>query len=162
MERDRLKFCIERFDHYFESVNNKSAVFLALGTFIVSGLVASYPFLKENVNCSFWLHLFFMLSIALGLTAMIIVITAATPYLSRQTTSMFYFNSIASKEEKSFSRESSKYSNEDELSDLRTQVHGLAHGLKMKFKWLRIAGIVYTVMFLALIPLIILIIKNLK
>jgi hypothetical protein len=162
MEKERLKFCIERFDYYFDTVNNKSAVFLALGTFMVGGLVASYPYLKENVNCTIWLHFFFLLSVALGLTAMIIVIMATTPYLSTQSSSKFYFYSIAAITEESFCIDSKAYSDQDELSDLRVQVHRLASGLKKKFKRLRVAGILYTLMFFVFIPLISLIITNLK
>lgn len=162
MEKERLKFCIERFDHYYDTVNNKSAVFLALGTFMVGGLVASYPYLKENVNCTIWLHFFFLLSVTLGLTAMIIVIMATTPYLSTQSSSKFYFYSIAAIAEESFYIDSKAYSDQDELTDLRIQVHRLATGLKKKFQRLRIAGILYTLMFFVFIPLIFLIIKNLK
>lgn len=162
MERERLKFCIGRFDHYFDSINNKSAVFLALGTFIVGGLIASYPWLKLNVNCCFLLLFFFMLSIALGLSSMIIVIIAAIPYMRESSISMLYFHSICSVDEKSFCKKSSEYTNEEELTDLRVQVHRLASGLKKKYKRLKIAGILYTIMFFCLIPLILLIVTNLK
>lgn len=162
MEKERLKFCIERFDNYFDSINNKSAVFLALGTFIVGGLIASYPWLKLNVNCCFWLYFFLMLSIALGLTSIIIVIIATIPYMSEPSKSMLYFHSICSVDEKSFCKKSSEYTNEEEMSDLRIQVHRLASGLKKKYQRLKIAGMLYAIMFFCLIPLIILIITNLK
>ena len=162
MEKERLIFCIQRFDHYYDSVNNKSAVFLALGTFIVGGLVTSYPFLKKNVVCTFSVDLFLILSVILGLSAIIIVIIATTPYLSKGESSLYYFNSIADKEEKIFSSESENFSREDEISDLRIQVHKLALGLRKKFIRLRIAGILYTLMFFAMIPLVALIIINLK
>jgi hypothetical protein len=162
MEKERLKFCIDRFDHYYDSINNKSAVFLALGTFIVGGMVASYPFLKVNVNCTFGLQLLLLLTIAFGLAAMITIIIAVTPYLSKKGSSMFYFNSISTKENKEFAKESMNYKEEDELADLRIQVYDLASGLRKKYLRLRIAGIFFTIMFFIIIPLIVLIIINLK
>jgi len=51
---------------------------------------------------------------------------------------------------------------EDEIIDLRTQVHQLSSGLKSKFSLLRIAGILFLLQFILFIPLFILIINNLK
>ena len=80
MEKERLKFCIERFDHYYDSTNNKSAVFLAIGTFVLGGLIAGYPYIVENVSCSAWVYGSYYLSVILALIALIIVLWAATPY----------------------------------------------------------------------------------
>ncbi len=41
MEFERLIFCINRYDHYYDSVNNKSNVFLVISTFIVGGLITA-------------------------------------------------------------------------------------------------------------------------
>ena len=41
MEKDRLKYTINRFDHYFDSVNNKSAVYIAINTFITGGIIVN-------------------------------------------------------------------------------------------------------------------------
>ena len=38
-EKDRLEYTINRFDHYFDSVNNKSAVYIAINTFITGGII---------------------------------------------------------------------------------------------------------------------------
>ncbi len=162
MEKERLKYCIDRYDHYYDSINNKSAVFLAIGTFIVGGLMACYPSLKEHVNLTLLIQINQILAIVFGFAGLLIVLIAVTPYYSQPNTSMFYFNSIASMNEKTFSDKSIDYSDEDELSDLRIQVHSLASGLKKKYQRLKIAGLLYTLMLFTLIPLFIQIITNLK
>ena len=161
-EKERLKFCIDRFDHYYDSINSKSAVFLALSTFIVGGLVAVYPTLLEKVHCNLWVHILMICPIGIGLAIMITVIGASTPFLSRDTTSIHYFGSISSTEKSVFDEKSRDMEEESELADLRDQVYQLACGLRSKFSKLRTAGILFTIQFILFIPLIILLIINLK
>lgn len=162
MEEERLKFCIARFDHYYDSINNKSAVFLGLGTFSLGGLIASYPYLMDHVNCSKAILGLLLLSSVLALSALIIVIVVSTPYLSKGKKSMLYFNSIATKGLDIFIEDTKNFNMESGLSDLRLQVHDLATGLRKKFKRLRIAAILYTLMFVSIIPLVFLILLNFK
>lgn len=162
MEKERLQFCINRFDHYYDSVNSKGSVFLALGTFITGGLVAAYPYFLEKVDCTVWIHVLMSLLILLGLSKMIVVILASTPHLSKDSNSLFYFRSIDAMSKESFNQQSINYNEEAELADLRDQVLGLAAGLTGKFEKLKIAGHLFTIQFVLLIPLIILVIINTK
>ncbi|MFY0628457.1 MAG: hypothetical protein JXR07_19325 [Reichenbachiella sp.] len=162
MEKDRLKFSIGRFDHYYDSINNKSAVFLALGTFLIGGLITLYPLITPHLECDSLFSVLVMLSISIGLTSMIIVMTAATPYLSDGIKSKFYFNSIASTSKQVFDEESINLTEEDELSDLRSQVYAMAKGLKSKFQKIRIAGFLLIALFISLIPIVITISINIK
>ncbi len=164
MEKDRLTFCIERFDHYYDSVNNKSAVFLGLGTFVIGGLLALYSYLSDNNEFTILMWGSLILAVAFAFVAILVVIFASIPYKSNgDDKSLLYYNSIASKDLMTFSKESEEYNEEDELSDLREQVHKLSMGLKIKFQRLRFAVILFVLIFLSLIPLfvkIILLIKN--
>ncbi len=162
MEKERLKFCIERFDHYYDSINNKSAVFLALSTFIVGGLVAAYPSILSLINCGLFIHIAMLSVIGLGVAIMIIVIIASSPFLTIDDRSLHYFGSIASFSKNQFSDKSGAFTNEDELTDLRSQVYQLSCGLSNKFKRLRIAGGLFTIQFCLFIPLILIIVFNLK
>lgn len=163
MEKERLRFCIGRFDHYYDSVNNKSAVFLGLSTFIVGGLVAAYPSVLKLVNCGVLVHLVMLSVIGLGLATMILVIMASTPFLTTDTDSMHYFGSIACMTKDAYCNKSaSSFTEEDELTDLRAQVHQLSGGLFSKFKRLKLAGRLFTIQFYLFIPLILLIVYNLK
>lgn len=162
MEKERLKFCIERFDHYYDSVNNKCAVFLGLSTFIVGGLIAAYPSFLEKVNHNLWVHLFMGALISLGLAIMIIVIQASTPFMSKGTGSLHYFGSISSLDLFTFEQRSSGCQDADELKDLLAQVHQLSHGLTSKFQKLKLAGLLFTIQFYLFIPTLILLLTNLK
>lgn len=163
MEKERLKYCMDRFDHYYDSVNNKSSVFLGLSTFIVGGLVASYFMLDPLVNCGFWVHAISIILIGLGVATMIVVIMAATPFLGKDTDSLHFFGAIGCLNAHDFCAKSgAPCSEEDELRDLRNQVHQLARGLQGKFRKLKIAGTLFTIQFFLFIPLFIIILCNLK
>lgn len=162
MERDRLKFSIERFDHYYNSVNSKCAVFLALSTFIVGALITAYPVILDKLVNSVWIHLSIASLIALGLTIMLIVIGAATPFSSQGGDSIHYFGSIGKLDSKKFHLKSVGLNADEELVDLRNQVHELSKGLQDKFKSLRLAGILFIVQFFLLIPFLILIVTHVK
>lgn len=163
MEKDRLKFCIERFDHYYDSINNKSAVFLALSTFIVGGLVAAYPALLERVNCEILVHTLMIINIGIGLSIMIMVVGASTPFLAIGTESMHFFGSISKMSAGDYCDKSCNLnSGEEELKDLRLQVHQLSRGLTNKFTKLMWAGHLFKIQFFLFIPLILLLISNLK
>jgi len=163
MEKERLRYCIERFDNYYDSVNNKSSVFLGLSTFIVGGLIASYFAITPYVNCGFWTHALMTVLIGLGVSIMIIVIKSTTPFLTKDTDSLHFFGAIASMDGPGFcAKSATPCTDEDELKDLRTQVHQLASGLTGKFKKLKIAGVLFTIQFYLFIPLFFLILCNLK
>ncbi len=161
-EKERLKYCISRYDSFYDSVNNKSAVFLAMSTFIVGGLVAAYPSMIEKINCNLWVHLLMGSMIIVGVINMTIIIIAATPFLSKDEISLHYFNSIADQEKVVFETRSQTLTEQGELEDLRSQVYYLAKGLQKKFQRLHIAGRLFIVQLAMFLPLILLLILNLK
>jgi hypothetical protein len=161
-EVERLKFCIERSDHYYDSINNKSAVFLAIGTFVVGGLVASYPYLKENLECLKLFHILLPITLLLGLVALILVLFAAIPFVEKGSKSLYYFNSVAFSNLKDFQQDSEDQTEIENLKDLRSQVFFLFKGLRKKFLYIKIAGILYILMFISLAFLIAFIMLNLK
>lgn len=162
MEKERLKFCINRFDHFYDNVNNKSNVLLGLGTFVIGGLIAIYPYIVEHSNCPDMIWPLVLIPGGLAFSALLIVIIAAIPYLSIEKSSLYYFNSIANKDFEVYSDESENFETEEELKDLKIQVHNLALGLRKKFKRLRIASIFYTIMFVSMVPLFLFILLNFK
>lgn len=162
MEKERLLLSIGRFDHYYDSINNKCSVFLALSTFIVSGLVASYPTLIDRINCGWFFHCLMSLLLALGLAIMIVVALASTPFRSSKSGSLLYFRSIAELTQQDFCRRSESETEDAYLIDLRKQTYALATGLESKFSRLRIAGILLVSQFFLFIPLVINILINIK
>lgn len=160
MEKERLKFSIERFDHYYDSVNNKSALFLGLSTFIVGGLIAAYSQIINQIECDFWGHVLLLIMISLSIVITLILISASTPFFGKSKETLFYFGFIAKLEEKDFINKSQARTEDQEIEDLRLQVYQLSQGLSRKYKKLKTAGILFFVQFLILIPLIVLIAIN--
>ena len=162
MEKERLKYSMSRFDHYYDSVNNKSAIVLGLSTFIVGALVASCPMLYKYVEVLWSISILYYSCIGLGLSAMLVMIIASIPFLKEDGSSVLFFLSIAKTEYVEFASTSAKLTEDEELDDLRKQNYILARGLTGKFKKLKIACLMITLQFIIFIPLIILIINNLK
>jgi len=161
MEKDRLIYTINRFDHYFESVNNKTAVYIAINTFILSGVLASYvnvgKYIKEYIGT---FNLILCTILGLGLITLIILVLASIPYFSKKPKSLFYFGTIGSLSKDDFIEQSKKYDSKDELKDLRSQVHILSKGLNKKFERLKISGRLLVIQFIGLVPLIIIFLIN--
>jgi hypothetical protein len=161
-ELERLKFCIERFDHYFDSVNNKNNILLGFTTFIVGGLVALYPSFIEKVNITLCLQTIYFITIGLGVLSMLLMIIAATPFLKSENISIFYFGSISKMSKEDFLQMSENQTLSNQLIDMREQAFVLAKGLYKKFLMIRIACIFITIQFILFIPFIILLTINLK
>jgi len=161
MEKDRLIYTISRFDHYFESVNNKTAVYIAINTFILGGILAGYvnveKYIEEYVNL---FNINLSLVLALGLATLILLIYASIPYFSKKPNSLYYFGTIGSQSKDSFVEKSKKYETKDEIKDLRNQVYVLSKGLNTKFVRLKLSGQLLVLQFIALIPLIIIFLIN--
>jgi len=161
MEKDRLIYTISRFDHYFESVNNKTAVYIAINTFILGGILAGYvnidKYIIEHVNL---FNIILSIILLLGLCSLIILTYASIPFFSKKPNSLFYFGAIGSQSKDDFIEASKKYENKDELKDLRSQVHVLAKGLNTKFVRLQLSGRLLVLQFVGLIPLIIIFLIN--
>ena len=162
MEKERLHFCIGRFDHYYDSVNSKSNVQLGLGIFVTGGLISLYPWMDQTVECTMFVHMLLGAEILLGLGVVLLTLMATTPYLSSPQQSPYFFGSIADITEKQFARRSLRMTNDEESEDLRSQVYALAKGLKSKFQKLRIVSWLLIVQFLLIVPLIIIAFINLK
>lgn len=164
---EHLKFLIERFDHYFDTVNNKAAFYIGLNTFIVSGLCVGYTGIIDKMIASNLLWLFLMIIFCLCLCSIIYTIKAITPYLkdnhgNDDNTSLVYFGGIAKHELNYFIE---KFRTEDDrgiITDMTRQVHCLAKGLNKKFKWLKIASLFLIAQFVFIVFLFIYIIQNIK
>lgn len=161
-EKERLLFCIGRYDHYYDSINNKCNVFLTLSLAIVGGLLAAYPTLLDKVACTAWLHINMAILLVVGTTNILFTMWTSMPFLKTGGTSLLYFGSVAKMTPQAFYTRSSAEDAQAGLDDLRTQVHVLAQGLRKKFRRLFVAGTLLMIQFMFFIPLIYTIVKNLK
>ncbi len=161
MEKDRLIYTISRFDHYFESVNNKTAVYIAINTFVLGGMLAGYTSVNEYIKeYAGIFNIILCVILGLGLIALITLVFASIPYFSKKPNSLFYFGTIDSLSKDDFIEQSKKYDSKDELKDLRNQVHTLSKGLNKKFERLKLSGRLLVFQFIGLVPLIIIFLIN--
>lgn len=47
---EHSRFIIDRFDHYYESINTKGNLYLALNAILIGGLATSYPILDQKFH----------------------------------------------------------------------------------------------------------------
>lgn len=148
---DHLKFCIERSDHYYDTINNKGAFFLGLNTFILGGIIAVYSsslhFLKDLLLTNICLNVIVLFGIvSIGYTLLSII-----PYLKSNSTSIFFFGEIANRSANDFLKILDQ--NGSDLKDTYAQqAVELSKGLDYKFNKQKIAGILILLEFLLMIP----------
>ena len=121
---DHAKFLIERFDHYYDSVNNKGAFYIALNTFIFGGLCVGYITLYKDidVNAVIWVLLSILLTS--NLISTVFTVLATMPFL----------------------KDNDEYKQKPSL----------------KYKKLGWASYLLVIQFITMIPLILIVAKNLK
>ncbi|NCT17586.1 MAG: hypothetical protein GW771_05040 [Flavobacteriia bacterium] len=160
MEEDRLKYTINRFDHYFDSVNNKSAVYIAINTFITGGIIVLLT--QTDIVCAmsqtgkFGIGLLLLL----GVLSLIILSLASIPFFSKKPNSIYYFGAISQMKQTEFYEASKNYTKNDELTDLRSQTYILSRGLTRKFTRIKWAGIFLVAQFILLLIILITILIN--
>jgi len=163
MEKERLLYNISRFDHYYDSVNNKTAVYIAINSFVVGSLITTYISTIDDIL--FYTQLFKIITITsvfIGVLTLLILVNASIPYFTKNSKSMYYFGGIGSMVKDEFICCSKELSNKQELKDLRNQVHTLSMGLNKKFMKLKVAGKLLILQFILLVPTLIIIILNNK
>ena len=152
MEKDRLKYTIDRFDHYFDSVNNKSAVYIAINTFITGGIITLLNQTEIVCNMSTIGKVSIGVLLFIGVFSLIVLSIASIPFFSKKPDSLYYFGAISKMKRSEFNSTSKNYSDKDELQDLRSQVYILSNGLTTKFSRLKFAGILLVAQFFLLLP----------
>lgn len=161
-ERNRLELTMSRIDHYYDSVNNKSAVYLVINTFLTGGLIVLMTQTKSLKNIGLLVHLSLGLCMLLGLTSLVIIAITSIPFFSTEPNSLYYFGNIGNKTSSQFLEESKNYKKKEDIKDLRCQVHLLSKGLTSKFKKLKFVGYFLVAQFIVLIPIMYYLIKNIS
>jgi hypothetical protein len=164
---EHIKFNIERFDHYYDTVNNKGAFYIAINTFIFGGLCAGYISLHKELETNPWIWICIVPLLLCCLLSLIFTCLAIRPftkgnYTNDDKTSLMFFGGIA-RHELQYLKEKIMQRSEDEIiEDAIEQMHCLSKGLDGKFKNLRLASNFLQVEFICLVPLFFLITQNLK
>lgn len=134
---EMLKYNIDRFDHYYASVNFKSSFFV-----VASITLLGFLYSQDNIGG-------FPLVLITFLTALtiIFVLCAIKPYLKsyNQKQGILFFGDISNQTDNEFENKIFTIDEEDYIKDLIKQNKILANGLKDKFDYLNKATIVFIV-----------------
>lgn len=172
VNKEHTKFLIQRYDAYYSSVNTKGSFMLAFNTFLAGAMVTSYKDIAphlESGNGKLWFNILLLLLISLSIISLTIIVKAIYPYLKSGNStqdkyhSLIFFKSVA--EYSSLEKFQKEYSSQTEdavTDDMEKQVYELAQGLKKKYNLISVAGWFIYAEIILLLPLLILIISNLK
>jgi hypothetical protein len=159
-------FLINRYDHYFDTVNNKGQFYLGLNTFLIGGLGAAYLLLRQQQICSNCLDIMLVLLFSISFVSIFFTLRAILPYLKSGNkptyTSIIFFGSVASLTQEQFVQKTNTISEADLENDLIIQTYQLAKGLAQKFERLKFAGFFLALEFFLLIPFLIILFINIK
>ncbi len=161
MEKERLEYTVNRLDHYYDSVNNKTTVYIAINTFITGGIITLLTQIQDLLDKENWLLIFLAAIIAFGVCSLILLALASMPYFSKKTEieSLYYFASIGQKKSQHFCELSKNQDKKADVKDLRNQVYVLSKGLISKFRKLKWACILLIIQFVLLAPVTYILIK---
>ncbi|HYV94661.1 MAG TPA: Pycsar system effector family protein [Chitinophagales bacterium] len=160
-----LQFIIGRFDHYFDSLNNKASFYLGLNTFITGGLVGVYFALSQNIHFTRYEDIVFLIAITLGFASMFLLVWGVKPFLKDiqregQSTVPIFFGSIAKLSAEKFLTDFMQHERENMIKDMALQAHILACGLERKFIRVQYASYVLIAEFVLLIQIVIIILNK--
>lgn len=140
---DTLKHTMDRYDHYYDSVNNKGNLYLTLNTFLLGGIITGYYSIKGAVEGKNDIIFFVWAALICCILSISFTLWAIIPYLSKQSGringSVIYFGDVANISLQSFKRMYKEMTNEKRYEDYVEQVYLLALGLQKKFVRLKIA-----------------------
>ena len=161
---DEAKFIIGRYDHYYESINTKSNLYLAINTFILGGYISGYYTLDKQYQFDCFFKYLFYAILLVNFGAIFFTLSAIRPFLSKRKKksgkSLYYFNDVANYNVTSYKEAFNNITEKDLLNDATNQAHQLATGLNMKFKRINTASMLIGVqIFLILVFAVLLTLK---
>lgn len=138
-----LRHVMDRYDHYYDSVNNKGNLYLTLNTFLLGGIITGYYAIKGDVQGRFDVLYFTWTALILCLGSIAFTLWAIVPFISRESDpvngSLINFNNVANISQNSFQTQLDTLSETRCYHDYVSQVKALATGLNKKFIRLRTA-----------------------
>lgn len=97
---EHLKFLIDRFDHYFEAINNKAAFLVALNTFLLSGVGITYTHYRHQIITLPYIVFLIIIIVVCSTASMLFTILALRPYtkdnhVNDELNSLIFYGGIA-------------------------------------------------------------------
>lgn len=159
---EHLKFLVERFDHYYDTINSKGNAMLVINTFSIGGVAAFYTALQQDVEWTTSLKCWGCLLCILWVLSLIFTSWALMPYRNSASNSLIFFGGIAKQSESGFLQRVTAQQDDALLEDMQLQVYYLAQGLALKFERLRRATYLLFASYGVLLVVFIILLTNLK
>lgn len=164
---EHMKFLIGRFDHYYDSANNKGSFYIGINTFILGGICVGFSSYCKNVQLGMCTCVVAIILLVTCFASIFYTLLAMTPFLkinfgSNTDDSLVFFGGITKYEEADFHLRFRNQLDNEIIEDYQNQIYTLSKGLNDKYKWLQEAGFFLIIEFMILIPLLSLLIYNLK
>lgn len=163
---EHARFAIARYDHYYDTVNNKGAFYISLNTFMLGGLFAGFFSWHGSLEKTDFLWTVLLLFAACNLLSSTLTVIAIHPFVKtspkKEQRSLIFFASVAQFEQENFVQAFMQQEHEKRTSDTIAQLWHLAKGLTRKFRLLKMAGWLILAQFVLLIPTIYSISKLIK
>ncbi|MDP1814029.1 MAG: DUF5706 domain-containing protein [Leadbetterella sp.] len=160
---DTLKHTIDRYDHYYDSINNKGNLYLTLNTFLLGGMITGYYSIKDSITNQYIITVFIWLGLIFCLLSLGFTLLAIIPYLNKQSDSIngsiINFGNVSNISFESFKQMYVNVTDEKRYEDYLHQVYLLACGLQKKFSRLKTATYLLGGCFICIIIIGIIILK---
>jgi hypothetical protein len=160
---EQLKFAISRYDHYYDSVNNKGNLYLTINTFILGGSLTGYYSIHEQVCIEGFCYALFWILLFSCIISISLTLFAIKPYLNSKLDntegSLLYFGDVSLLKFKEFENRIQTLTEEKQITDFTKQTYLLAIGLRRKFRLLKWSTYLIAFEFICVIIIGLLIIK---
>lgn len=141
---EEIKFIVGRYDQYYEGINSKGNLYLALNTFIIGGAITGFFSLRTEVDLCGVLKVLFFIELAICLGSILFTLSAVKPFFGKEKvkniSSIYYFDDVANQNLDDYKTRCLTQSPTEFIEDLTGQAHQLAKGLKQKFFRIKIAS----------------------
>jgi hypothetical protein len=139
---EKVRYIINRLDHYIETINSKANLVLACNAVIIGGILTGFAF-GSKIELSCYQRTWLILTIFCGLTSCLCTVIAVLPFTRSRGTetekSLFFFKDIVSYTLQDYVNFLNDQTEHSEFIDLATQAHNISEGLKQKFSKMRVA-----------------------
>lgn len=150
---------IERFDCYYDGINNKGAFILTSNTFLIGAFIVGYDDLIKNIALYFIPATKILIAtiLLLSVVSIILSILAIIPYLKsdKNNKSNWFFNDIATIDKATFLIKIEENDKKKLKKDMNIQIYYLAKGLRKKHCLIRWSLICNLIGILTIVPIII-------
>jgi hypothetical protein len=163
----RTEFIFTRFDKYLDTVNSKGTLYLAINTFFIGTFLALLTTFSDKFKWTELTVFLIALFLLISFISIFIVLLAVNPFLKSGTkngieSSILYYGSVSEYDKEVYINRLKDIKDEDLKNDIGNQLYCLAEGLTSKYNKLFWAGRLIAIEFVLLIPIIVLLLINLK